>query len=220
MVRISGRRLVAGYVVLAGMIGPLALAATAASAGAQAPPPPPSPLAMCRAEPTPGFSFTSLYLGAALFVDLEGSPGDDLMIAWAGMRAVIHGNGGNDTICSLGPSNDTIYGGPGNDKILAGPGGDVIYGGGGNDYIDARNGAVDKIFCGPGHTTVIAEQFDQVAPDCETVIRVPAATPGPAPPTPSPAARSLARRLGRGSLSTGLRGRRILLLPGHELDRR
>jgi len=159
MPRICVRRLVARFLMLGGVIGLLALDTPAVSAWAQAPSPPPSPFAMCPASPTPGFSFTSLYIGSAWFVDLEGSQSDDLMIAGAGMRAVIRGQGGDDTICSFGPSNDVIYGGPGNDRIFAGPGNDVVFAGPGNDYID----------CGPGYDVAYGGGGNDTFVNCEEI---------------------------------------------------
>jgi hypothetical protein len=51
---------------------------------------------------------------------------------------------------------------------------DTIRGGRGADYIDASpyDGVIDHITCGPGRDSVLAQQRDVVARDCEHVIRV------------------------------------------------
>ena len=47
----------------------------------------------------------------------------------------------------------------------------MILGGAGNDIIGARDGAVDRISCGPGRDRVLADPQDVVARDCERVAR-------------------------------------------------
>jgi Ca2+-binding RTX toxin-like protein len=136
----------------AGIVAALALGATTATAPAQQAPPP-FPVG-CPAQAGPGFSFTSMYLAAAWDVNEQGTDADDLMLAGAGMKATIDGKGGNDVICSFGPSNDTIYGGPGNDHIIAGPGDDIVYGGPGDDTIDCGDGN-DHAYGGGGNDTFI-----------------------------------------------------------------
>jgi hypothetical protein len=49
--------------------------------------------------------------------------------------------------------------------------------GDGDDTIDARNGYADKIGCGPGTDSVLADPADVVAPDCESVDRSAPAAP-------------------------------------------
>jgi hypothetical protein len=48
---------------------------------------------------------------------------------------------------------------------------DVVCGGAGNDRIDVRGGGNDVVFCGPGRDTVLVDDGDWVAPDCERVAR-------------------------------------------------
>lgn len=67
--------------------------------------------------------------------------------------------------------NDTLLGLGGNDLLDGGPGRDVLSGGPGNDTIHARDGARDRIGCGSGRDTVVADRVDVVARDCERVTR-------------------------------------------------
>jgi hypothetical protein len=48
---------------------------------------------------------------------------------------------------------------------------DVVCAGAGNDRIDVRGGGADIVFCGPGRDTVLVDDGDWVAPDCERVVR-------------------------------------------------
>ena|SRR5437870_3600596 len=152
MLRISGRKGLHRRLMPAGIVAALAFGATTATAPAQQAPPP-FPVG-CPAQSGPGFSFNSVHIGAAWFVDLEGSDADDLMVAGAGMRAIIDGKGGNDVICSFGPSNDEIDGGSGNDHIIAGPGDDIVRGGPGDDTIDCGDGT-DHAYGGGGNDTFV-----------------------------------------------------------------
>jgi hypothetical protein len=58
--------------------------------------------------------------------------------------------------------------------------------GDGNDRVSARNGTADKISCGSGTDTVVADQVDTVASDCETVDRGAAAPTGGGAATTAP----------------------------------
>ncbi len=48
---------------------------------------------------------------------------------------------------------------------------DVLAGGEGDDRISAVDGAVDRIACGPGRDTVLADPGDDLARDCEAIRR-------------------------------------------------
>jgi len=93
-------------------------------------------------------------------VTLLGGPGADRLTAGAGPDRVGGGDG-----------NDVIAGGDGNDLLDGGPGADALDGGPGDDRIDARDGFADQIACGPGRDVVVADGFDTVAADCESVDR-------------------------------------------------
>jgi hypothetical protein len=66
---------------------------------------------------------------------------------------------------------DVLRGGSGNDWIRGRGGVDRLFGGEGNDAIDAVDGARDAVSCGPGYDQVTADRADEVARDCEAVIR-------------------------------------------------
>lgn len=96
----------------------------------------------------------SLFAGE---VDVTGSPGAD----------VILGNAGEDF----------LDGAAGNDQITGGGGFDYVTGGGGDDTINVRDGQADRVRCGPGQDTVVADATDIVS-DCETV-QLPSAAAAP-----------------------------------------
>ena len=82
---------------------------------------------------------------------------------------------GGDAEGDSGDSFENITGGSGNDILSAG---DItvaavhtLAGGDGDDRISAVDGETDRISCGPGHDTVIADADDVVARDCESVRR-------------------------------------------------
>ncbi len=75
----------------------------------------------------------------------------------------IRGLGGNDWLRGLG-GNDVLDGGPGKDRLAGGPG---------NDTVLARDGEVDRVYCGFGRDRVTADAADIVLGDCEAVSRPP-----------------------------------------------
>jgi Tol biopolymer transport system component len=101
--------------------------------------------------------------------DIVGTPSHD----------TIAGTARRDRICALegadviraGPGNDTIEAGAGADRIDAGPGRDVVSGGEGPDRIMVRDGERDRVDCGPARDVVIADRLDNVARNCERVLR-------------------------------------------------
>ena len=66
-----------------------------------------------------------------------------------------------------GAGDDTLTGGGGADIIDGGTGADTISGDAGDDVILARDGEVDRIACGDGVDSVVADAQDVVAADCE-----------------------------------------------------
>ena len=120
-------------------------------------------------------------VGSSYFASCDerssGAPGD--LQPTDTSRDTLSGGGSCDTLFSFsGP--DTISGGAGDDIIKASSNtaANVISGGDGNDNIDARGvvapggGEKDIISCGGGKDEVLADQRDQVGPDCENVRRV------------------------------------------------
>ncbi|MDA0182971.1 hypothetical protein OJ997_21860 [Solirubrobacter phytolaccae] len=77
---------------------------------------------------------------------------------------------------SDGPNHLTTGGG--DDTLVGGRGSDVLSSGDGNDTVDARDGEPDRVVCGPGTDTVLADPVDQVSDTCER----PDGDPGPLPP--------------------------------------
>ena len=104
--------------------------------------------------------------------NLTGSAGADVIYGLAG-DDTIDGGDGNDLLYG-GPGKDSVSGGAGNDRIHGGPGEDTLSGGDDNDVIFARDGSADPISCGAGDDRVYADMKDQVASDCEHVLRAPA----------------------------------------------
>lgn len=84
--------------------------------------------------------------------DLEGGRDNDLLEGGAG-RNDLSGKGGDDCLLLSGAANERASGGEGDDLI-------------GNP-----DGNADDIFCGAGHDTVVADEEDRVAANCEDVIR-------------------------------------------------
>lgn len=114
--------------------------------------------------------------------DLNGNSGNDVLRAGPrGMTSLVGGYG-NDLLVSAGSSDylaggygsDRLIGGGGNDFESGGAGRDVLSGGAGNDRIVSRERGSqrDRVACGPGRDTVIADRRDVVDPrSCERVVR-------------------------------------------------
>jgi hypothetical protein len=129
---------------------------------------------------------------------VRGGPGKDGVVGGSG-KDRIYGDSGKDELVGLGGT-DRIYGGTGNDEINGGglafgtdrrdtiyggagadkltdsqngkeSAGDRFFGGSGNDRIDDRDGNRDIIDCGAGRDSVLADQRDKVARNCERVRR-------------------------------------------------
>ncbi|MDM7943902.1 MAG: calcium-binding protein [Hydrogenophaga sp.] len=78
---------------------------------------------------------------------LFGSPSGDTLTA-TGPRAVVHGEGGNDTL-SGGPGNDVLYGGGGDDVLDGGADNDRLQGDAGrNTYVMRRGMGLDTAITG------------------------------------------------------------------------
>lgn len=101
---------------------------------------------------------------------MSGGRGDDKQYDGPGSDVIFANQGVDET-----------FGGDGNDHLWAlcrcdvtapgDPVGDTLHGENGNDTIHVRDGEVDNVDCGPGNDTVIADTFDNVASDCERVLR-------------------------------------------------
>src|SRR4051794_35722331 len=119
---------------------------------------------------------------------LTGSSGANALNGRGG-NDVLNGAGGDDTLSGgdaadslTGASgDDSLSGGDGADAIDPGTGADTVDAGPGDDVVHARDEARDTIACGDGADTVVADAYDSVAADCESVDRGPAGG-GPTPP--------------------------------------
>jgi hemolysin type calcium-binding protein len=101
---------------------------------------------------------------------LIGRGGHDCLLGGAGSDT-LSGDAGNDTL-SGATGNDNLLGGDGDDDITGGSGSDDISGGAGNDVIDVFDSAgSDDVSCGAGRDTVYADAGDDIAGDCENVVR-------------------------------------------------
>src|SRR5215217_3246821 len=116
----------------------------------------------------PGCSKGGLLLGTDKRDPLTGEQGDD----------EVRGLGGSDLVDG-GPGNDILYGGPGEDGVDGDEGADVMYGGDGNDMLSAggdgndisplsvNDGQRDKLYCGDGKDSYLADKNDYVSSSCE-----------------------------------------------------
>ncbi len=72
---------------------------------------------------------------------------------------------------------DVLAGGAGADVAIGGLGGDEVSGDAGDDDIRVRDGIQDVVRCGEGADKVDADTLDEIAGDCETVVRTPMLAP-------------------------------------------
>lgn len=101
---------------------------------------------------------------------IVGTPGRDVLRGLAGKDAIF-GLAGNDVLDG-GSGDDVVDGGAGSDTIYGGNGHDVLRGGPGNDVLRAHDRTRDRIACGRGMDSVLADRVDLVARDCERVTRL------------------------------------------------
>lgn len=109
------------------------------------------------------YAFVAAMSRPAVPALIAGGPGnDDVTGGWVGDR--VFGEGGNDRIGGRdGP--DVLVGGPGDDEIRSGA---FSYDDQGRPTTTDDN-AVDRIWCGLGFDSVVADENDVVAKDCEVV---------------------------------------------------
>jgi Ca2+-binding RTX toxin-like protein len=121
-------------------------------------------------------------------------------LAGAGSAATIVGTSGADVLKGSKKGDelhglvgdDRLYGYRGSDRLMGGRGADVLVGGGARDYLDggagndrifSRDGMIDRVVCGPGRDTVVADRQDHVRFDCE--VGRPSDRPETPPPPPT-----------------------------------
>lgn len=146
-------------------------------------------------------------------VRIAGGPGPDRVVARGSGDAVLHGMGGRDRLTG-GPGADAVFGGPGYDVLRGGRGDDrledvsdgagLLDGGAGDDLIRSAPRGMDRVRCGEGRDTVVADVLDIVGADCEVIDRTGPTRRG----EPAPAARITAVRSLAGAL-LGTTGHRI-----------
>lgn len=115
----------------------------------------------------------------SLPIQILGGDGADVLTLSGELPDVMLGGPGNDTLDSGGGSDqirdedgaDTVRAGTGNDIVQGGRGEDSFDAGDGDDDVRSRDGAKDTIVCGPGTDKVDADQLDEIAADCENVVR-------------------------------------------------
>ena len=87
---------------------------------------------------------------------------------------------------TAGPAADRVDGGDGNDRLRGGAGADVLDGGAGADDFDggagddrvlSADGLAERVVCGAGADRVETDTLDDVAADCESVVRSEVAPP-------------------------------------------
>ncbi len=100
---------------------------------------------------------------------INGGAGRDL-IAGGSSNDRVSGDRGNDRI-NGNSGNDVLKGNSGKDRIVGGTGRDVVSAGSGSDRVDVRDGKRDRVNCGRGRDTVIADPKDRVSDNCERVVR-------------------------------------------------
>ena len=96
-----------------------------------------------------------------------GRGGDDTLRGSA-RNDRLAGINGEDTLHGA-TGDDTLYGGAGRDEIYGGGGKDDVLAGAGHDFVEAKDGAVDRVSCGPGNDSISVDRKDMVSSDCESV---------------------------------------------------
>jgi Ca2+-binding RTX toxin-like protein len=164
-------------------------------------------------------------------ITIFGGDGDDALTGSddADILDLLDGGDGDDRIDGRA-GRDLLWGRNGDDVLVGGDSEDVIDGGDGDDRVEARDARRDRIDCGAGTDTAIADELDLREDNCELasdppapaaplVAEVPApafgpsapANPGRARPLGSSGPRSADHRAPRLSRLTAHSGRRITL---------
>jgi Ca2+-binding RTX toxin-like protein len=102
-------------------------------------------------------------LGSDRLIGAQGDDrllGDDRGVGIAGNDRLF-GNGGDDLLAG-GPGRDLLVGGAGADRLSAGRGRNRVLAGSGNDQLNSANGSFDRVGCGGGRDTVVADRVDRL----------------------------------------------------------
>jgi Ca2+-binding RTX toxin-like protein len=98
---------------------------------------------------------------AVTAVVLDLGDGDDRVEVSSRIPVTTLGGAGRDSVVSHVESGD--------DVLAGGAGIDTLVGSEGDDRFDARDGFPDRVDCGPGRDTVLADPMDQLGDGCEVV---------------------------------------------------
>ena len=123
--------------------------------------------------------------GGVQSVRLELGEREDTATVSVSIPTTMLGGPGADRLQG-GPATDQLSGDDGDDTLAGGDGADVLIGGlgvdevsgeAGDDDVRVRDGIQDIVRCGDGSDTVDADTLDEIAADCETVVRTATAAP-------------------------------------------
>jgi Ca2+-binding RTX toxin-like protein len=98
---------------------------------------------------------------------IYGGSGDDKLLGRAAAD-LLRGGFGNDVLRG-GPGDDRLRGRQGDDVVIGGSGRDRLRGTSGNDLIESADGAPDRVRCGVGVDTAMADPIDRLT-GCERVL--------------------------------------------------
>jgi serralysin len=98
---------------------------------------------------------------------LIGLGSGDRLLGKADSDRLLGGNGPDVQLGGAG--NDVLLGEAGNDRLTGDGGVDRFVGGADNDIIHSRDANGERVSCGPGFDTVIADLEDKVSGSCERV---------------------------------------------------
>ena len=130
----------------------------------------------CTAEPGSTALRCKLSDGAPFdLAQVKLDDGDDTAVVNGDYGLKIDGEAGNDDLRGAAGADD-LDGGVGDDRLEGGAGTDDYDGGAGADAIFAREGVRDTILCGDDADSGEADVEDEVAADCEGVVK-PLVTP-------------------------------------------
>jgi Ca2+-binding RTX toxin-like protein len=123
---------------------------------------------MTRGILVAGLALFVLLAAPAVAAVIGGTDGPDRVVGGP-QRDVLRGLGGSDTLIGRGKG-DTLRAADGGDTLRPGPGEDILQGGKGSDVLKARDGELDRLFCGAGADTAIVDELEDGVYDCEEVI--------------------------------------------------
>src|SRR5215208_2798105 len=113
--------------------------------------------------------------GGFAFNDAKGGSGGDTLVSFGGDGVTLTGESGSDVLVApTGRNGITLDGDSGSDLAFSHVGGVTVHAGSGFDLVEVRGGdetAPDTVTCGSEWDLVYADADDDVADDCEFVVR-------------------------------------------------